>query len=186
MKVWLSSIYCEKWQTDLPVTGSCGRLIRPEVSKFWSRKSKNIFLKSLWKLFRKLYSRFLLSSHATALEVSEVLSVAMTSLDQLSESESSEWFLGFSDKFWIYRFAQPNFSHHKHGLDSSFGTIISEPRKGLNSIRTAVQFRTGPVLWSGKQREYRRAKCVDTIRAFCFWHEHSMCSCKKGKIKCVG
>ena len=28
----------KKWLTDLPVTGSYGRLMRPEVKKFWNRK----------------------------------------------------------------------------------------------------------------------------------------------------
>ena len=41
------SFFQEKRLWGLAVTGSDGRLIRPEVKKISNRKSKNIFLKSL-------------------------------------------------------------------------------------------------------------------------------------------
>ena len=49
----------KKWQWESTLTGSNSRLIRPEVKKFLNRKSKNIFLESLWKtILRVLFSFF--------------------------------------------------------------------------------------------------------------------------------
>ena len=77
----------------------------PEVTSVWSdRKWKNFetgsqkiyFWKAYKKLFRKLYSRFSISSHASAVEVFKVLSVAMTS------SPEVVWIKKFSMIFGVF------------------------------------------------------------------------------------
>ena len=101
MKFWLTSAYREK----VAIRSACyrklrrfdrtgnGKILKPEV--------KNIFLKSLSKLYRNFYSRVSISTHTTTVEV-----------------KSIEYFFGFSDRlnptlnrFLGLRFAWPNFPH---------------------------------------------------------------------------
>ena len=54
-------------------------LVRPEIKKIWTGSQKIFFSKAYQKLLKEFYSRFSISRHQTAVEVFEVLSVAMTS-----------------------------------------------------------------------------------------------------------
>ena len=55
------------------------------------------FSKACEKLFRESYSRFPISRHQTAVEVFEVLSVAMTSSPEVIGTKKNSSILGFQD-----------------------------------------------------------------------------------------
>ena len=91
LRGWKKLIFGENEDLTIPsVVWKNGKQIfpLPEVKGVWSdRKWKNFetgsqkiyFWKACEKLFQELYTRFLISSHKMAVEVFEVLSVAMTS-----------------------------------------------------------------------------------------------------------
>merc|ERR1711946_22484 len=98
------------------------------LSPYIDRKRKNFetgsqkifFWKACEKLFKDFYSRFLISCHQRAIEVFEVLSVAMTSSPEVVRTKKFSLIFGFSDllnsilnRFTGLRFARPNFPHPK-------------------------------------------------------------------------
>ena len=70
-------------------------LVGPEMKNFSTGSRKIFFSKACKKLFREFYSRFSISLHQTAVEVFEVLSVAMTSSPETVGTEKNSSIFGF-------------------------------------------------------------------------------------------
>ena len=74
-----------------------GDLVGPEIKIFSTGSRKIFFSKACKKLFKESYSRFSISRHQTAVEVFEVLSVAMTSSPEVIGTKKISSILGFQD-----------------------------------------------------------------------------------------
>ena len=72
-------------------------LVGPEMKNFSTGSRKIFFWKACKKLFREFYSRFSISRHQTAVEVFEVLSVAMTSSPEVVRTKKNSSILRFQD-----------------------------------------------------------------------------------------
>ena len=72
-------------------------LVGPEMKNFSTGSRKIFFWKACKKLFREFYSRFSISRHQTAVEVFEVLSVAMTSSPEVVRTKKFSSILRFQD-----------------------------------------------------------------------------------------
>ena len=81
----------------LTITEIMGVLVRPEMKNFSTGSRKIFFSKACKKLFGESYSRFSISRHQTAVEVFEVLSVAMTSSPEVVRTKKISSILGFQD-----------------------------------------------------------------------------------------
>ena len=68
-----------------------GVLVRPEMKNFSTGSRKIFFSKACKKLFGESYSRFSISRHQTAVEVFEVLSVAITSSPEVTGTKNIDF-----------------------------------------------------------------------------------------------
>jgi len=72
-------------------------LVGPEMRNFLTGSRKIFFSKACKELFKEFYSRFSISRHQTAVEVFEVLSVAMTSSPEVVRTKKISSILRFQD-----------------------------------------------------------------------------------------